>query len=42
MTPQGALRQLQEMEETGEVELTEVARRSLLNRWRLTNPPDTR
>ena len=25
-----------------EVELTELARRSPLNRWRLTNPPDTR
>ena len=42
MTPQGALRQLRKMEETGEVELTEPARRSPLNRWRLTNLPDTR
>ena len=32
MTPQGALRQLRKMEETGEVELTEPARRSPLNR----------
>ena len=42
MTPRGALRQLRKMEETREVELTEPARRSSLNRWRLTNPPDTR
>ena len=42
MTSQGALRQLRKMEETGEVDLTEPARRSPLNRWRLTNPPDTR
>ena len=41
MTPQGALRQLRKMEETGEVELTEPARRSPLDRWRLANPPDT-
>ena len=42
MTPQGALRQLRKMEETGEVELTEPARRSPLNRWRLTNLPGIR
>lgn len=37
MTPHGALRYLRKMEESGEVEQTEPARRSPLNRWRLTN-----
>ena len=39
VTPQGALRQLRQMEDAGEIELTESTRRSPLNRWRLTTPP---
>lgn len=40
MTPQGALRHLRKMEKNGEVEQTEPARKSPLNRWRLTDEPD--
>ncbi len=38
MTRGGVLRWLQKMEEQGEVEATEAARRSPLNRWRLRGP----
>ncbi|MCY3560162.1 MAG: putative DNA binding domain-containing protein [bacterium] len=39
MTPQGALKHLRWLEEAGEIEQTEPARRSPLNRWRLTEAP---